>query len=202
MTQHILLVEDDTGLRDFWSSALSREGYAVRSAEDAQAAIELARIEPRPRLAILDLGLPPQPQDPSVGLGLLEQLISENPRVKALVLTGQDEPAISWRAISLGAFDYLVKPATKQQVLQALKRAELFLYAEQSEAEQGQARIVVSAPIAQGVREFGDAAQERLVRAVMDDCQHNVAQAARQLGLSREHLYYFLRKFGVERQAP
>ena len=45
-------------------------------------------------------------------------------------------------------------------------------------------------------------AQERLVRTVMADANYNVAQAARQLGLSREHMYYFIRKFGIERQVP
>ncbi len=36
----------------------------------------------------------------------------------------------------------------------------------------------------------------------MADANYNVAQAARQLGLSREHMYYFIRKFGIERQVP
>ncbi|MDP3611625.1 MAG: helix-turn-helix domain-containing protein [Rubrivivax sp.] len=61
--------------------------------------------------------------------------------------------------------------------------------------------MTLTAPISEGVREFGEAAQEKLVRSVLADSQFNVAQAARKLGVSREHLYYFMKKFGIERAA-
>ena len=198
----ILIVEDDTSLRLAWESALAQKGYEVRSAEDLPQAMEQARALPRPQLALLDLGLPPHPGDPTVGLELLTRLLQELPRLKVVILTGQDEPAISWKAVGLGAFDYLTKPASTAQLLQAFQRAELFLASERQLAQEGQARITVTAPVAEGVREFGDAAQERLVREVLADNSYNVTQAARLLGLSREHLYYFIRKFGIERQEP
>jgi transcriptional regulator with GAF, ATPase, and Fis domain len=62
--------------------------------------------------------------------------------------------------------------------------------------------MTLTAPIAEGVKEFGEAAQERLVRAVLAESQFNVAQAARKLGLTREHLYYFMKKFGIQRGTP
>lgn len=198
----ILIVEDDDPLRDAWVATLTRAGYRVRQASNATDAIAQLRVAPRPQLVLLDLGLPPRPGDPSVGLALLRQLLLEMPSIKVLVLTGQDEPAISWEAISAGAFDFLIKPVSRAQVVQSLDRAKLFLASERQLADQGQARIVVTAPLGEGVREFGEAAQERLVRAVMEGCQHNVAEAARLLGLSRENLYYFIRKFGIERQVP
>lgn len=77
----------------------------------------------------------------------------------------------------------------------------LFLQAEKQLSADGQARMTLTAPIAEGVKEFGEAAQERLVRAVLAQSDFNVAQAARSLGLSREHLYYFMKKFGIERAA-
>jgi len=195
----LLLVEDDAPLRDSWADLLAREGYAVRAAGDAYAAMQLAVVEPRPEVALLDLGLPPDPGNATVGLDLLQRLLLEIPRLKVVVLTGQDEPSLSWRAIGLGAFDYLVKPAGRAQVLQSLRRAQMFVVSELQLAREGQARITVTAPLGEGVREFGEAAQERLVRTVMRDSGHNVAQAARRLGLSRENLYYFIRKFGIER---
>ena len=198
----VLLAEDDLFLREVWSATLTEQGYAVRNAGDAVEALAQARLEPRPQLALLDLGLPPKPGDPSVGLELLRLLVLEIPGIKAVVLTGQDEAAVSWRAIELGAFDFLVKPASRAQVLQAFKRAKMFLATEQHMALAGQARITLTAPISEGVKEFGEAAQERLVRGVLADSGFNVAQAARKLGLTREHLYYFMKKFGIERAAP
>ncbi|MCA0211966.1 MAG: response regulator [Proteobacteria bacterium] len=198
----ILVVEDDPALKDTWVAVFEQHGYCVVAAGDAVEALALARTDPRPSLALLDLGLPPRPGDPTVGLELLQQLLLELPNLKVVVLTGQDEPAVCWRAIGLGAFDFLVKPASRAQVIGALQRACMFLESERQLALSGQARITVTGPVAEGVREFGDAAQERLVRSVMADANYNVAQAARQLGLSREHMYYFIRKFGIERQAP
>ena len=198
----VLLVEDDPTLREAWTDTLTQQGYTVHSAGDAFEALVQARLEPRPQLALLDLGLPPKPGDPTVGLELLRQLVLDIPGIKAIILTGQDEAAVSWRAIELGAFDFLLKPASRAQVLQAFKRAEMFLATEQQLALAGQARITLTAPISEGVKEFGEAAQERLVRGVLADSAFNVAQAARKLGVTREHLYYFMKKFGIERAVP
>ena len=200
--QTILLTEDDPGLRQAWTDSLTNLDYTVRSAGDLPEAMAMARLEPRPQLALLDLGLPPQPGDASVGLELLRQLILEIPTIKAIILTGQDEAAVSWQAIALGAFDFLHKPASRAQVTQALNRASLFIASEEQMALSGQARVTLTAPMAEGVREFGEAAQEKLVRTVLNDSAFNVAQASRKLGLTREHLYYFMKKFGIERSVP
>ena len=198
----ILLVEDDPALRQSWADSLTQQGYTVRSADNLPDAMALARQEPRPQLALLDLGLPPHPGDPSVGLELLRQLMVEIPTLKAIILTGQDEAAVSWQAIGLGAFDFLLKPTSRAQVAQALQRASLFIASEVQLAQSGQARVTLTAPMAEGVKEFGEAAQEKLVRAVLIDNAFNVAQASRKLGLTREHLYYFMKKFGIERGTP
>ncbi len=196
----LLLVEDDDALRGTWAGLLAQQGLEVRAAVDGASALLEASRPPRPSLALLDLGLPPSPGDPRVGLALLQQLLLENPRLKVVVLTGQNEPSVCWEAIGHGAFDFLVKPASRAAVSQALQRARLFAESERQLAQQGQARLTVTAPMEEGVREFGEAAQERLVRSVLEDCGHNVAQASRALGLSRENLYYFIRKFGIDRQ--
>lgn len=201
--QLILCVEDDASLRDWWCGSLEDMGYSVLSAGSAAEALVIARQARAPLdLALLDLGLPPNANDPTEGLELLRLLILERPSLKAVVLTGQNEPAVALRAIGLGAFDFLNKPASSQRVREALARAVLFLQAEKQLSTDGQARMTLTAPISEGVREFGEAAQERLVRSVLVESQFNVAQAARKLGLTREHLYYFMKKFGIERAAP
>jgi len=198
----VLLVEDDASLRDWWSGSLEEMGYGVLSAGDAAQALLIARqAQACFDLAVIDLGLPPRPNEATEGLELLRLLILERPALKVLVLTGQDEPAVALKAIGLGAFDFLNKPASSQRVREALARAVLFLQAEKQLSTDGQARMTLTAPISEGVREFGEAAQERLVRSVLAESQFNVAQAARKLGLTREHLYYFMKKFGIERAA-
>lgn len=199
----ILLVEDDASLRDWWCGALEDMGYQVLPAGSALEALPLSRQTPTPiELALLDLGLPPRPNDPSVGLELLRLLLLERPALKVVVLTGQDEAAIALTAIGLGAFDFLNKPVTRKRLGEALDRAVLFIQAERQLSAEGQARLTLTAPMAEGVQEFGAGAQERLVRTVLAEQAFNVTQAARKLGLSREHLYYFMKKFGIERAAP
>ena len=196
----ILLVEDDDSLRDWWRGSLEEMGYNVLSADSAAQAVAIARQTGAVfDLALLDLGLPPYPNQPTAGLELLRLLILERPAIKVVVLTGQDEPSVALTAIGLGAFDFLNKPSSRQRLSEALARAVLFLQSEKQLSSQGQARMTLTAPISEGVREFGEAAQERLVRSVLSDCQFNVTQAARKLGVSREHLYYFTKKFGIER---
>lgn len=196
----VLVVEDDASLRDWWCGSLQDMGYEVLSAGAAPEALAIFRQTPTPiELAVLDLGLPPSPNEPTAGLELLRQLLLERPALKVVVLTGQDEPSTALTAIGLGAFDFLNKPASSQRLRDALARAVLFLQAEKQLNTDGQARMTLTAPISEGVKEFGEAAQERLVRAVLDDSEFNVAQAARKLGLSREHLYYFMKKFGIQR---
>ncbi len=198
----ILVVEDDAALRDWWCGSLEEMGYLVQSAGSGIEALAIVRKSRSAfDLAVIDLGLPPHPNAPTEGLALLRLLVLERPSIKVVVLTGQDEPAVALTAITLGAFDFLNKPASTQRVREALARAVLFLQAEQQLSTDGQARMTLTAPISEGVREFGEAAQERLVRSVLAESQFNVAQAARKLGLSREHLYYFMKKFGVERAA-
>lgn len=198
----VLFVEDDASLRDWWSGSLDDMGYAVQSASSLVEALTLARRADFVfELAVLDLGLPPHPNEPTAGLELLRMLLLERPALKAIVLTGQDEPSVALTAIGLGAFDFLNKPASSQRLREALARAVLFLQAEKQLSTDGQARMTLTAPISEGVREFGEAAQEKLVRSVLADSQFNVAQAARKLGVSREHLYYFMKKFGIERAA-
>ena len=199
----VLVVEDDPSLRDWWCGSLEDMGYHVLSADTAPCALGMARQSATPvELALLDLGLPPRPNEPTEGLELLRLLILEQPSLKVVVLTGQDEPSVALTAIGLGAFDFLNKPASSQRLREALARAVLFLQAEKQLSTDGQARMTLTAPIGEGVREFGEAAQERLVRSVLAESQFNVAQAARKLGLSREHLYYFMKKFGIERASP
>lgn len=203
MPRKILVVEDDASLCEWWQGSLEDAGYEVTTAREALDALEIVRQGTAPfELALIDLGLPPHPKEPTVGLELLRLLVLEVPAIKIVVLTGQDEPAIAMTAIGLGAFDFLNKPVSSQRLQEALARAVLFISVEKQLQADGHARMTLTAPIGEGVREFGEAAQERLVRFVLAESRFNVAQASRKLGLSREHLYYFMKKFGIERASP
>ncbi|MDP2370430.1 response regulator [Rhodoferax sp.] len=195
----VLLVEDDLALSGYLASALKDAGYTVQTAHDrAQALAAWAAPQP-PMLILLDLGLPPRPSTMVEGLAVLDQGLRLAPGAKVIVLTGQDERTAALEAVRRGAFDFLVKPATMASILAALSRAELFVRQEGRLAETGEARLHLTAKLDEGPKEAAANAEEQLLRRAFVASNYNVAQTARQLGLAREHVYYYLNKYGLRR---
>jgi len=103
----LLIVEDDPALQKQMRWAF--EQYEAVVASDRESAIaQLRRYEPA--VVTMDLGLPPQPDDPSEGFKLLEEIHALSPDTKVIVLTGQNDRVNALKAISLGAHDFCTKP--------------------------------------------------------------------------------------------
>ena len=103
----LLIVEDDPALQKQMRWAFDE--YETVAAGDRESALaQLRRYEPA--VITMDLGLPPQPDDPSEGLKLLEEVLALAPDAKVIVLTGQNDRANALKAIGLGAYDFYAKP--------------------------------------------------------------------------------------------
>lgn len=195
----VLLVEDDLALCGYLASSLVSAGYAVQTAHDRTQALKFFAATPLPALVLLDLGLPPQSSTMTEGLALLDQGLRQAPDAKIIVLTGQDEDAAALEAVRRGAFDFLVKPASLATIFAALRRAELFLRQESRLTQVGEARLHLTAKVGEGPKEAAATAEEQLLRRSLAATGYNVAETARQLGLAREHVYYYLNKYGIRR---
>lgn len=195
----LLLVEDDAALSGYLGAALRDRGYGVLFAYDRAQAMACLQRPDAPGLVLLDLGLPPQPSTMREGLAVLDEGLRLAPALKVLVLTGQDESSAAQEAVRRGAFDFLLKPVALDAVVQALRRAELFAREEAGFARKGEARLHITARIGEGPKEAGAQAEEQLLRRTFVACGHNVTETARQLGLAREHVYYYLNKYGIRR---
>ncbi len=117
----LLLVEDDEDLRQQMKWALSSD-YELREAGDRTNAIHIVQNEPV-HLAILDLGLPPQPHEAVEGLAALEEMLSVNRDLKVIMATGNTDRSHALRAIELGAYDFLEKPIHIEVLKVVLQRA-------------------------------------------------------------------------------
>ncbi len=117
MQEPILLVEDDYILQFSLATILRREGYAVDTARNVSEA-RLALVSRRPRIVLLDLGLP----DGS-GIDILKACATEPDRPLIIVTTANDSPKAALEALSLGAFDYLTKPINHETLRYTLRRA-------------------------------------------------------------------------------
>jgi two-component system NtrC family response regulator len=103
----LLIVEDDPALQKQMKWAF--DGYETIVASDRESAIaQLRRYEPA--VVTMDLGLPPNPDDPREGLELLDEINSLAPDTKVIVLTGQSDRENALKAIALGAYDFCTKP--------------------------------------------------------------------------------------------
>jgi len=195
----VLLVEDDPALSGYLAAALKDAGYLVQTAFDRTQALHLFTTAPSPNLVLLDLGLPPHPSTMTEGLALLDAALHLVPSTKIIVLTGQNEDAAALQAVRRGAFDFLVKPVALASILSALRRAELFARQDTRLAQDGEARLHLTARLDEGPKEAASIAEEQLLRRVLVSTGYNVAETARQLGLAREHVYYYLNKYGIRR---
>jgi DNA-binding NtrC family response regulator len=198
---HILIVEDDPALRTMLRGVLELHDFTVSDAESRAAALAKLRADAGITVVILDLGLPPHAHEIVEGIATLKAIQADILPIKVIVLTGQDQEAAALEAIREGAFDFLAKPAPAEAILSAVRRALLFLQKERELAQQGITRIAVNAQISEGLKGVRTDAEERLVRQILKETGFNVNQSAKRLGVKRENIYYFLKKFGIERDA-
>lgn len=113
----ILLVEDETAIREMVAMALERAGYRVRhaeSAEDADAAIRLSQ----PDLILLDWMLPGES-----GIDFARRLKRERVtrEIPVILLTARGEEADRIRGLDAGADDYVPKPFSPRELVARVK---------------------------------------------------------------------------------
>lgn len=195
----ILLVEDDAALRLILRNVLEMNGYSLLEADSKISAQAAVKVHSDIAVIILDLGLPPFAHSTVEGLSIIKFLVKELVPAKIVVLTGQDEESSALAAIREGAFDFLAKPSRADTILSSVQRALLFYRKEQAMAAEGFTRMQLNAKVADGLKAVREEAEERLVKQVLKDTGFNVYQSAARLGLKRESIYYFLKKFGIKR---
>lgn len=112
--KHILVVDDESSIRDVLTRYLEREGYRVEVAADGPAALQ-ATAQVSPDLIVLDLMLP--------GLDGLEvcQRLRAVSMVPIIMLTARDEEADKVRGFTTGADDYITKPFSPAELVLRVK---------------------------------------------------------------------------------
>ncbi len=171
----LLLVDDDVTFCHVLSQALTARGFEVRVAHNVAAGQAAAELSP-PEYAVIDLKMP----GPS-GLDLVQKLKSLDAQTRIIVLTGYASVATAIEAIKLGAVHYLTKPADADEVVAAFQR------------EAGDAGVLVEArPIS-----VGRVGWEHIQKVLME-CQGNISETARRLGMHRRTLQRKLLKRPVK----
>ncbi|MDT0499770.1 MULTISPECIES: response regulator transcription factor [unclassified Halomonas] len=174
--QRLLIIDDDEMFCHVLDRAMTRRGYEVVVARDAQEALSLAR-QHRPALATLDLKL-----EHESGLKLLPELLEVVPECRIVILTGYSSIATAVEAIKLGAVNYLCKPADADEVLAAFEK------------DDGDPQIEV----ADQPPSINRIAWEH-IQKVLQEHDGNISATARALGMHRRTLQRKLQKRPVRR---
>src|SRR5918912_1216052 len=111
----ILVVDDDEGVRRVLSRWVSEMGYAVKSAEDADTALEIVRECPID-VALVDVRMPGHD-----GIWLLDQISRFYPDIAVVFATGllEMDPMITLRP---GVVGYIVKPFNRDDLMKVIRR--------------------------------------------------------------------------------
>lgn len=197
----ILIVEDDPFAGPALREVVESLGFEADLATTRIDALAMLDGDPEIGIVLLDLGLPPSPKDPKEGLSCLQEIHQRSSLIKVIVLTGQSDPASALQAVRLNAFDYLTKPVDAKALSIAVERARLFHHKHSQLCSNAQVPVYMVADAShQDVpKQIKDEGMKRLLRTVLTETRHNVSEAARRLNMTREHLYYYLKKYGIER---
>ena len=119
MASDILVVDDETDIRDLVAGILSDEGHETRTAFDSDSA--LAAINDRvPRLIFLDIWLQGSRLD---GLALLDEIKKLHPDLPVVMISGHGNVETAVSAIRRGAYDFIEKPFKADRLILVAERA-------------------------------------------------------------------------------
>ena len=113
----VLIVDDEKIIRDSFSRVLLKEGYTVEAVESGRLALERVAEEP-PDIVLLDLKMPGLD-----GMETLRQLQERDPEVVEILITGYPTVESAVKAVKLGAYDYLTKPCSPEDLRIVVARA-------------------------------------------------------------------------------
>ena len=109
-----------------------------------------------PSVALIDLGLPPDPHGPDEGFVLIRELLAFHHRMKILVLSGQSDRANIQHALTLGAVDFVPKPRNADLQRARLNHQLLILDAEHCDSQpaDGEQEVLLGvSPMMQALRD-------------------------------------------------
>src|SRR5208283_453277 len=112
-----LIIDDEESLRDGCEQTLEKSGYRVLTAAEGVEGIKIAR-ESKPDVAFIDLKMPG-----ISGMVVIETLAKDISDTVLITITGYATVASAVEAIQKGAFDYLPKPFSPDQLRAIASRA-------------------------------------------------------------------------------
>jgi two-component system nitrogen regulation response regulator NtrX len=121
MPETILVVDDEKDIRLTLGGLLADEGYLVSQAQSKEEALERLE-ESNPSLIILDLWM----SGGEKGFEVLERVKEDSPHIPVVVISGHGNIETAVKAVKKGAYDFIEKPLSADQILLSVERALSF----------------------------------------------------------------------------
>jgi DNA-binding NtrC family response regulator len=119
LDDRIIAIDDDQTFLKTIKRSLVTSGFKVITLEsDSKKADSLFKDGQAFDIALIDVSMPGMP-----GLELLENIKNNSPETECIMVTGLDEAAAAVRAMKMGAYDYLVKPVERDDLILTINRA-------------------------------------------------------------------------------
>jgi two-component system nitrogen regulation response regulator NtrX len=119
MASDILIVDDESDIRELVAGILEDEGYEARVARDSDTALAAVGAR-RPSLVILDIWLQGSRMD---GLEVLDEVRRQHPDLPVVIISGHGNIETAVAAIKRGAYDYVEKPFKADRLVLVVARA-------------------------------------------------------------------------------
>jgi DNA-binding NtrC family response regulator len=116
----VLIIDDEPDMLENCRRLLERAGYRCNELADPLRAREHVR-DTKPDALLLDLRMPG-----ADGITVLAAVLADDPTLPVIIMTGHGSVASAVQAIREGAFDYLTKPFSADQLVVAVERAVRF----------------------------------------------------------------------------
>ena len=116
--EKVLIVDDEIEFTEILAARMESRGMAVDTAAGGHEALEMAKTKSYDAI-ILDLSMPEMD-----GMETLKHLLSENPDLQVIVLTGYASIEKGVEAIKLGAMEFLKKPTELRELVEQIQRAK------------------------------------------------------------------------------
>src|SRR6266581_734422 len=116
--ERILVVDDEEAIREIVSSMLSSSGYKCKQAGSGLEALALLQSGEEFELMLSDLMMADLD-----GIALLERTKERYPDMPVVLVTAVHDISVALAAIRNGAYDYLLKPFEREQLLATVRRA-------------------------------------------------------------------------------
>lgn len=189
----LLLIDDDQLLRSqvrFAVEELFEEVIEVSSKSETFDVLDDKLFD----IALIDMHL----ELPYDGKEIAQQTIQRD--IKSIMFTANKDQETIKELIQMGVFDYLQKPLDMNSLISSINRAILFRQNEQKLADDNIFSIGGFVDATEGIKSSLSDVEKELLIKILYQNDFNIYQTAKILNTKRENIYYFIKKYKIQRE--